>query len=169
MRRLLLLPALLLIASCNTNEDPTPTAPSPGNTIPTIGGTYSSPGMWRLELNLPDEQTVFMCAGSLTIGNQVGDNFSGSFLILDPNCGSPFRGDVVNGVYRSDGTVTFELTFSDASTNFITGAFGCAYVSGATAITGTLIDTRLEGEARTELDCGADGRASQLIRLGGNR
>ena len=168
MRRLLLFPALLLLATCTTSEDFTPTTPGPGNTIPTIGGTYSSPTMWHFELALPGEPLLLDCSGSLTISNQIGDDFSGTFVILDDACGAAFPGNVANGVLRADGGVSFELTFSAANINFVTGAFGCTYISGDTLMTGTLVGNRLEAIARTEVDC-TGVRAMQVMRLAGNR
>jgi hypothetical protein len=171
MRRLLLPAAMVVLASCTSSEDFTPTAPSPDNTVPSIGGTYTSATFWRIELTTPEQVlNTFICNGTVTITNQIGDNFSGSFLILDPACGAAFRGAVVNGVLQRDGSITFELAFSDGTTNFVTGAFdGCTYVSGATGMTGTLNGNALQAEARTELDCVPDGRVSQLIRITGSR
>jgi hypothetical protein len=169
MRQLVLLPMILLIACTSSNDEFTPTTPSPGTTIPTIGGTYSSPAMWRFELTSAAEQSTLNCAGSLTIGTQIGDSFSGTFLILDNACGAAFSGVVAAGVYRTDGGVTFDLNFAETGTNFVAGAFGCTYASGDRSMTGTLIGTRLQAEARTELDCVPDGRVTQVMRLAGDR
>jgi hypothetical protein len=112
---------------------------------------------------------AFTCAGSLTIATQIGNSFSGTYLILDPNCGAQFGGSVIEGVLRPDGNVTFELTFANGAANFLAQAFGCTYVSGDRIFRGTLIGTRLEVEGRTQLDCVPEGRVSQFVRLAGDR
>ncbi len=170
MYRLLLIFLLCLGAACNSTEDLTPTDPSPGGTIPTIGGTYSSPTMWSIELAGTGAQETFSCAGSVTVASQIGDSFSGTFLIRDDACGGVFAGTFVNGVLRTDNTVSFELLFADGTLNFLASGVGCTYVSGDRIMNGTLVGTRLEGLARTELDCPAPlGRTSQTVRIGGNR
>jgi hypothetical protein len=170
MHRLLLIVLLSLVAACNSTEDFTPTEPSPGSTIPTIGGTYSSPTMWRFELVGASAQEVFSCAGSVTIGTQIADSFSGTFLIRDDACGGAFAGTMVNGIFRTDNTVGFELLFADGTLNFLASGVGCTYVSGDRILAGTLVGTRLEAQARTELDCPAPlGRATQTVRIDGNR
>ena len=125
--------------------------------------------MWQFELTAAAGVEAFTCAGSLTIAMQIGDSFSGTYLILDPNCGAQFGGQVANGTLQTDGTVTFELTFASGAANFLAQAFGCTYVSGDRILRGTLIGTRLEVQGRTELDCVPDGRVTQVVRLAGNR
>lgn len=170
MSRVALFAVLLLAAGCNSTENPTPTEPSPGSTIPTIGGTYSSPAMWRFELTGTGGQEAFSCAGSVTIGTQVADSFSGSFQIRDDACGGLFVGTIVNGVLRVDNTVSFEPLFADGTLNLLASGVGCTYVSGDRIMSGTLVGTRLEAQARTELECPQPlGRTIQIIRIDGNR
>lgn len=170
MPRVVLLAVVLLAAACNSTDDPTPTDPSPGSTIPTIGGTYSSPTMWQFDLTGTGGQEAFTCAGSVTIGTQVADSFSGSFQIRDDACGGLFPGTIVNGVFRPNNTVAFEPLFADGTLNLLASAVGCTYVSGDRIMNGTLVGMRLEAQARTELDCPAPlGRTIQLVRIDGNR
>ena len=168
MRRLLLLLPLLVFAACSSDEDFTPTTP-PGPSIPTIGGTYSSQTMWRFNLTSPTQQTEFTCNGGLTIANQIGTNFSGTFFISDSNCsGSIISGSVVGGSLQSDGVVSFELTLPGPESTFMTAAFGCTFVSGDRVVTGTLVNNQLTGESRTVMNC-SDGQNTLVLRLSGTR
>ena len=173
MYRLLPIFALAACLACNNSDDFTPTEPSPGSSIPTIGGTYTSPTLWQFTLTTATENETFTCAGTFTIATQVGESFNGTYQIADESCGGRFVGTFVNGVWRPDTTVTFELLFADGTANFLASAFGCTYVSGDRVMNGTLVGTRLEAQARTEVDCPAQalvvGRATQVVRLGGNR
>jgi hypothetical protein len=170
-----LLPILALVASlgCNSSDDFTPTEPSPGGSIPSIGGTYTSPTMWQFTLTAPTSTVSLTCAGSLTIATQIGESFNGTYLISDAACGQ-FAGTFANGVWRSDNTVTLELQFADGTMNFLAQLFGCTYVSGDRAMNGTLVGRQLDTQARTELDCNLSqsnliGRTTQVVRLAGNR
>jgi hypothetical protein len=170
MSRIITFAVLLLAVACNSTENPAPTEPSPGSTIPTIGGTYSSDTMWRFELTGTGDQDTLVCAGSVTIGTQIADSFNGTFQIRDDSCGGLFAGTIVNGVLRTDNTVTFEPLFADGTLNLLASGVGCTYVSGDRVLNGTLIGTRLEAQGRTELDCPQPlGRTIQLVRVDGNR
>jgi hypothetical protein len=173
MNRLLPILALAGCLACNSSDDLTPTDPSPGGSIPTIGGTYTSPTLWQFQLTTATGNEDFSCAGTFTIATQVGESFNGTYQIADESCGGRFVGTFVNGLWRPDTTVTFELLFADGTANFLASAFGCTYVSGDRVMNGTLVGTRLEAQARTEIDCPATaivaGRATQVIRLAGNR
>ena len=175
MYRLLPIFALAACLACN-GDDLTPTEPSPpGGSIPTIGGTYSSPTLWQFTLTSATANQSLTCAGTFTIATQVGESFNGTYQIADESCGGRFAGTFVNGVWRPDTTVTFELLFAEGSANFLASAFGCTYVSGDRVMNGTLVGNRLEAQARTEIDCPAGiglavtGRATQVVRLAGNR
>jgi hypothetical protein len=173
MYRLLPILALAACLACNSGDDFTPTDPSPGSSIPTLGGTYSSPALWSFQLTTPSDTESFTCAGTFTIATQVGESFNGTYQIADDACGGRFAGTFINGVWRVDTTVTFELLFADGTLNFLAGAFGCTYVSGDRVMNGTIVGNRLEAQGRTELDCPATaivaGRASQVVRITGNR
>lgn len=166
MRRLLAMTLALALAACSGNDDFTPTQPG-GPTVPTIGGTYSAPDMWRFELTLPDQQINLTCAGGITIATQVGNDFSGTFFIRDVNCGE-LGGTVTGGTLQNDGRVTFGLTVGTDS-NFITAAFNCTYVSGDQVVNGTLAGNQLQAEARTVMDCVPEGRGTLVLRLSGAR
>ena len=171
MRRILPLFLIVLapLAACSTDEDFTPTEPG-GPSIPTLGGTYSSDGMWRFDLSTAAGQNVFNCGGGVTITNQVGTSFSGIFFLRDPACAG-VGGNLENGVYQTDGAVTFNLTVTigGTSSNFITAAFGCTYVSGDQGLTGTLRNNQLEATSSTVMDCGSDGIVTLVMRLSGTR
>ena len=173
MYRLLSILVLLGSLACNGDDDFIPTEPSPGGSIPTIGGTYSSPTMWRFQLTSATDSDDFTCAGSLTIASQVGESFNGTYQIADEACGGRFAGTFINGVWRPDNTVTFEMQFAEGTANFLTSAFGCTYVSGDRVMNGTLVAGRLEGQTRTELTCNLVGShvgpTTQVVRVGGNR
>jgi hypothetical protein len=173
MYRLLPILALAACLACNNSDDFTPTDPSPGGSIPTLGGTYSSPTLWTFQLTSASDNESFTCAGTFTIANQVGESFNGTFQIADDACGGRFPGTFINGVWRADTTVTFELLFAEGTQNFLASAFGCTYVSGDRVMNGTLANSRLEAQGRTELDCPANaivaGRATQVVRITGNR
>ena len=165
MRRLFSAVLLLLcVTSCSSDDDFTPTTPS-GPSIPSIGGTYSASPMWRFELTSAAPNVTFLCAGGLTITTQVGTNFSGTFFVSDPNCGS-FGGTVVNGVLNGT-AITFEL--ATPGSDFFVSTFGCTYVSGDRLLTGTLISNRLEAQQRTVMDCGTDGIVNLLMQVGGTK
>ena len=168
MRRLLCLVFLLLVAACSTDEDFTPTPPT-GPSIPTIGGTYSSSMMWRFDLTSAAAPTGFNCAGGVTIANQVGTSFSGTFFINDTNCGN-LTGTVTGGTFDvATGAVSFELTSAGSDPNFITSAFGCTYVSGDRGVTGTLVGNQMDVRARTVMDCGPDGLVTLDLQISGTR
>ena len=167
MYRLIAISVALGLAACSSNDDFTPTPPG-APTVPTIGGTYSAPEMWRLELTFPDQQVNFVCAGGITITSQVGTDFSGTFFIRDNSCGD-IGGTVTEGTLDTDGRVTFGLTVPGTNTNFLTAAFGCTYVSGDQMVTGTLVGNQLQGEARTVMDCVPEGRGTLVLRLAGGR
>jgi hypothetical protein len=173
MYRLLPILALAACLACNGGDDFTPTEPSPGSSIPTLGGTYSSPTLWQFQFTSPTESENFTCAGTFTIATQVGESFNGTFQIADDACGGRFVGTFINGVWRPDTTVTFELLFADGTANFLAAAFGCTYVSGDRVMNGTIASNRLEALGTTEIDCPATaivpGRATQVVRITGNR
>lgn len=167
MRRLLLLLPLLLTLGCSTDDDFTPTDPGGGTFIPTIGGTYSSPTLWRFTKTGPTPEE-FICAGGITIANQVGFNFSGTFFLSDPGCGS-FGGAVTGGSFTSEGTITFELAVEGSSDpNFLLAAFACTYVSGDRILTGTLVGSQLEVQATTVMEC-QNGVHTLVTRISGMR
>lgn len=169
MRRLLslLLLPLMAVAACSSDEDFTPTEPS-GPSIPTIGGTYSSDTMWRFELASAAGPQTFSCGGGITIANQLGTTFSGTFFFRDPSCAGVV-GNVENGMLQTDGAVTFDLTVGGANPNFLTAAFGCTFVSGDRGLRGTLRNDQLAAEATTVMDCGTDGIVTLVLRLSGTR
>jgi hypothetical protein len=167
MRRLLLLLPLLLFAACSSDEDFTPTTP-PGPSIPTIGGTYNSPTMWQLNRTRPGGPEQFVCAGGITIANQIGTNFSGTYFIADANCASGvISGSLVGGTLETDGSVSFELTLGSESP-FMSAVFGCTYVSGDRIVNGTIVNNQLTAESRTVMDC-SDGQNTLVMRLSGTR
>ncbi|HSC28523.1 MAG TPA: hypothetical protein VLD67_14690, partial [Vicinamibacterales bacterium] len=112
MPRYLLL-ILLAVASsaCNESGDFVPTAPG-GPVIPSIGGTYASTTMWHFELTTESGVVTFICAGTLTIGTQVGATFSGTYEVRDSSCGV-FGGTVISGTFAEGGAITFGLTLFD--------------------------------------------------------
>jgi len=166
MRRLILLLPLVLMLACATDDDFTPTDPG-GPSIPTIGGTYSSSTMWRFTLTGPTPQD-FTCAGGVTIANQVGLNFSGTFFLSDPSCGN-IAGVVAGGSFTTGGAVMFELIVEGASDpNFLIAAFACTYVSGDRVVTGTLMNNQLEVQATTVMQC-SDGTYTLATRVSGTR
>ncbi len=167
MRRLLLILPLLAVAACSSDDDFTPPG-TPPTTIPTIGGTYSSPTMWTFDLTSASGQNAFTCSGGVTIANQVGTMFSGSFFIADPACGS-ISGSVASGSFAADGSISFELTVPGSNPNFLTAAFACTYVSGDRIVTGTLVDRQLDVQARTVMNCGQEGEVTLNLRLSGSR
>ena len=173
MYRLLPILALAACLACNSSDDFTPTEPSPGSSIPTLGGTYSSPTLWVFEFTPASGGRTITCAGTFTIATQVGESFNGTYQIADDACGGRFPGTFVNGVWRADTTVTFELLFADGTQNFLASAFGCTYVSGDRVMNGTLVGNHLEAQGRTEVDCPptavVSGRATQVVRIAGNR
>lgn len=166
MRRLLLILPLLAAAACSSDDDFTPPV-APGPSIPTIGGTYNSPSMWQFDFTSPEGQQVFSCAGGVTIANQVGTTFSGTFFIADPNCGN-LSGAVASGIFDTTGAISFELTVDGSDPNFLTAAFGCTYVSGDRILSGTLIGTQLDVGARTVMTC-TEGQSTLVVRLSGAR
>lgn len=164
MRRLLCVLALLFVAACDTDEDFNPTPPT-GPSIPTIGGTYSSSTMWQFTQS---PLGVFNCAGGVTITNQIGTSFTGTFFLRDSGCGD-LSGSVTDGTIDTSGAVSFGLATPGTGANFPVSAFGCTYVSGDRVMTGTLIGNQLDVQARTEMDCGASGPATLVLRLSGTR
>jgi hypothetical protein len=124
--------------------------------------------MWHFELSSDLGVEVFICAGSLTIGSQLGATFTGTFLIRDQNCGE-LRGTVTSGTLSPTGEVTFALNVSGPDPNLLTAAFGCTYVSGDQVVTGTLIESQLQAESRTVMDCVRGGRATMFLRLSGGK
>jgi hypothetical protein len=168
VRRVLMAVPLLVAVACSESESPAPGPPT-GPTIPSIGGTYASSSMWRFEQNRVSggPQPPLTCAGGLTIANQLGESFSGTFFVSDPACGSA-GGNVVAGTLRSDGTVTFGLTSGDG--NFLTAAFGCTYVSGDTVMTGTLVGNDLQARSSTVMTCpNAGGELTLNVNLAGTK
>ncbi len=165
MRRLFSAVLILLCASsCSSDDDFTPTTPS-GPSIPTIGGTYSGSPMWRFELTSAAPNVTFICAGGVTITTQVGTSFSGTYFVGDPNCGN-FGGTVVNGTLNGT-AITFEL--STPGNDFYVSTFGCAYVSGDRALTGTLVSNRLQAQQRTVMNCADDGIVNLNMQVDGTK
>jgi hypothetical protein len=165
MYRLLVIPLALGLASCSSTDDFTPTPPG-GPIIPSIGGTYSAPDMWRFELTSESAPINLACDGGVTIGTQVGNDFSGTFFIRDNTCGT-VGGAVTEGVLQTNGAVSFGLTVEGTDSNFLTAAFGCTYVSGDRVVNGTIVGNQLQAEARTVMDCVPEGRSTLLVRLAG--
>lgn len=171
MRRTLmtLLPVVALAAACSDNQSFTPTTPG-GSTIPSIGGTYASPEMWRFE-RIPESTgtpIALTCGGTLTIATQVATSFTGTFQVLEP-CGQ-IQGTVNSGTLRTDGAVTFGLGWSSPDPNFLTAAFGCTYVSGDTVLTGTISGNALQAQSTTVMECPSPGgRMTLNVRITGSR
>jgi hypothetical protein len=127
--------------------------------------------MWHFDRTRASDNQVLplTCAGSLTVRTQVGNTFTGSFLVQDESCGQ-VSGNVDAGTLTADGTVSFGLSIAGGTNpNFILAAFGCTYVSGDMRLTGTLRGTQLEASSTTVMDCPRDGRVSLSIRLAGSR
>jgi hypothetical protein len=159
----------MLVAACGGSGNSfTPGVPS-GPSIPSIGGVYASPSMWHFDYTrVSDNQfSPLTCAGSLTVRNQTGNTFSGSFLIQDDSCGQ-VPGSVDGGTLAADGSVSFALGYT-GGTNFILAAFGCTYVSGDTRLTGAIHGAQLDASSTTLMDCPNDGRVSLNIRASGSR
>lgn len=161
---------LFLALACSACGEDTPFVPTTptGPVIPTIGGTYSSPTMWRFELAWEGGSSVFTCAGSLTIANQLGTTFSGTYIVDDPNCGR-ISGTVTSGTLASNGDVTFALNVAAPDPNLLTFAFGCTYVSGDQVVSGTLVGSQLQAGSRTVMDCTREGRSTMTLRIAGSR
>lgn len=165
MRRLILILPLAAVLACSTDDDFTPIEPG-GPTVPTIGGTYSSPTLWRFTKTGPSPEE-FICAGGVTIANQVGFSFSGTFFLSDPGCGN-VSGNVAAGSFTTDGSITFELMVAGQDPNFLTAAFACSYVSGDRGVTGTLVGNQLDVQATTVIEC-QDGVHTLVTRVSGTR
>jgi hypothetical protein len=161
----------MLVAACGGSGNSfTPGAPS-GPSIPSIGGVYASSSMWHFDRTRVSDNQFFplTCAGSLTVRNQTGNTFSGSFLIQDDSCGQ-VPGSVDGGTLAADGSVSFALGYTGGSNqNFILAAFGCTYVSGDTRLTGSIHSAQLDASSTTLMDCPNDGRVSLNIRASGSR
>jgi hypothetical protein len=150
MRRALIALPLLVAAACGDSDSVAPGPPT-GPTIPSIGGTYTSATMWRFEqVRVSGGSETLDCAGGLTIANQLGESFSGTFFVNDASCGSA-GGNVVAGTLRADGAVTFGLT--SGTSNFLTAAFACTYISGDTTVAGTLVGNTLQARSSTLMNC----------------
>jgi hypothetical protein len=165
MRRLCVLVLTLALPACSSDEGFAPVGPS-GPTIPTIGGSYSSPDLYRFDLSGGTGPTNFICGGVLTIGTQIATSFSGTFVLNDQRCGS-VSGTITAGTYASDGSISFELTVPGTNSNFLTAAFGCTYVSGDRGLTGTLVRNQLNARAETVMNCGTDGVRTVVTNVSG--
>ena len=164
MRRVCLLLLLIGLPACNSDETFDPVGPS-GPTVPSIGGTFSSPNMYHFEVT---DGRVFDCNGALTIGTQIATSFSGTFVIADQErCGS-LGGTVTSGTFSTDGTISFALTSAGTEPVFVASAFGCTYVSGDRLMTGTITATDLRAESRTMVNC-STGLQSVFARVAGSR
>lgn len=141
-----------------------PSRPAPpSNTIPAIQGTYSGPTYdtttsppmqlptWNLKFIRPGDGSARFkgCLGVLTI-MQTGATFTGSFVqdaacaVGQPN-GTAVTGDVVGGVVRTDGTITFALAGPAADPLAWTGFPQCApMISGTLNFTGTVSGALLD-------------------------
>jgi hypothetical protein len=169
MRRLCLLVLLLGLPACNGEEGFAPTGPD-GPSIPSIGGSYTSPNLYLFELSDNAGPRTFECGGAITIGTQIATSFTGTFLLRDDRCSTgSITGTVTAGTFAADGTISFELTVPGIDPNFLTAAFGCTYLSGDRALTGTLVGTDLQAEAQTVMDCGTNGITSLHVRIAGSR
>lgn len=158
----------LAAAACEGSDAVTPGPPGP--TIPSIGGTYLSQTMWQFERRLESDgsTSLLTCAGGLTIASQLGQSFSGTFFINDPTCGGA-SGNVNSGTLGADGSVTFELS-SSSGQNFLTAAFGCTYISGDTALSGTISGNSLQAQSSTLMNCPSFGGDLTLTaRASGSR
>jgi hypothetical protein len=168
MRRLLLLIPLVLTVACSSDEDFTPPTTPPGSSIPTIGGTYNSSTMWQLDRTTPTGPEQFICAGGITIANQIGTSFSGSFFLADANCApGVISGSLVGGTLQAGGAVSFELTLGSESP-FMSAVFGCTYVSGDRIVNGTIVDNQLSAQSTTVMAC-QDGQSTVVMKLSGTR
>jgi hypothetical protein len=171
MRRLCLIVLMCALPACSNDETFDPTGPG-GPTIPSIGGTFSSPDMYHFELTGGRNQTLD-CGGALTIGTQIATTFTGSFVISDQRCtgGGSVGGSVTSGTFSTaDGTVSFGLTGSSTiEPNFLAAAHGCTYVSGDRLLTGTITATTIQAEARTVISCGTNGMVNVFTRVIGSR
>ena len=115
MRRVCLLLLLIGLPACNSDETFDPVGPS-GPTVPSIGGTFSSPNMFHFEVT---DGRVFDCNGALTIGTQIATSFSGTFVIADQERCGGIGGTVTSGTFSTDGTISFALTSAGAETVFV--------------------------------------------------
>lgn len=173
MYRLLVITLVLGLASCSNTDDFTPTTPG-GPIIPSIGGTYRAPDMWRFELTPTGAPINLTCAGGLTIGTQVGNDFSGTWFIADDNCGNA-GGAVTAGTLQTNGAVSFGLELQGTDPNLLTALASalvrasCTYVSGDRVVTGTIVGSQLQANSRTSVDCGTAGPATFVLRLAGGR
>lgn len=111
-RRFVVVLLTLLMAGCSNS----PTAPA-APTVPSVLGVYSRARWLTLTLTVVSsgQEVTGACGGSMTISSQTGSSFSGSFIRrgctaqgtqLDQ---SIISGNVVNGVVRADGGVSFDL------------------------------------------------------------
>ena len=168
MRRLLLLLPLVLCAACSSDDDLTTPTPPTGS-VPTIGGTYNSPTMWRFDRTLPTGNQQFICSGGITIANQIGTSFSGTFFIADSNCAPQvISGSLINGTLQTDGSVSFELTLPGTEPPFMSAVFGCNYVSGDRVVNGTLANNQLTARTSTDMECQA-GPSTVVMQVSGAR
>jgi len=164
MRRVCLLLLLIGLPACNSDETFDPVGPS-GPTVPSIGGTFSSPNMFHFEVT---DGRVFDCNGALTIGTQIATSFSGTFVIADPERCGGISGTVTSGTFATDGTISFALTSAGAEPVFVASAFTCTYVSGDRLMTGTITATELRAESRTTINC-STGIQTVFARVAGSR
>jgi hypothetical protein len=81
-----------------------------------VKGTYLGTWVLSWSTNNPELEPpgiTSRCSGSITLGNQSGDEFGGIFLINDDGeCsdGSPVSGAIVDGFARADGGINFTMT-----------------------------------------------------------
>lgn len=165
MRRVCLLLLLIALPACSSDETFDPVGPS-GPTVPSIGGTFSSPNMFHIDFS--GRQPPFDCNGALTIGTQIATSFTGTFVISDPERCGGVSGTVTSGTFSTDGTISFALTSPGAEPLFVAAAFNCTYVSGDRLMTGTITATELRAESRTTVNC-ATGIQTVFARVAGTR
>ena len=167
MRRVCLLFLLIALPACSSDETFDPVGPS-GPTVPSIGGTFSSPNMFHFELS---DGRLFDCNGALTIGTQIATTFTGSFVISDAERCGGVSGTVTSGTFSTDGTIAFALTSAGAEPVFVAAAFGCTYASGDRLMTGTLTAnaTTLQAESRTTINCANGVVLTVFARVAGTR
>ena len=163
MRRLCLILLLIGLPACSNDETFDPVGPS-GPTVPSIGGTFTSPNMFHFEVS---DGRVFDCTGALTIGTQIATSFSGTFVISDPERCGGIGGTVTSGTFATDGTISFALTRQVPSPCLSLGIH-CTYVSGDRLMTGTLTGNDLRAESRTMINC-STGVLSVFARVAGSR
>lgn len=163
MRRVCLGLLLIALSACSSDETFEPIGPS-GPSIPSIGGTFTAPDMYHIEVS---DGRVFDCGGAITIGTQIATSFSGTFVLTGCSNAS-IPGTVTSGTFASDGTISFALTSPGSEPVFIASAFGCVYLSGDRLLTGTLIGNDLRAEQRTTIGC-STGNLNVFLRVAGSR